>query len=299
MVILHCKLPQRLGAVRVNGEFNICAELVKAVVSPLETSVGNDIDLSAQGFDRDNNPITYTWTSTGGTIADPTAESTTYTCVDVGDHEVNISVTDNDVVCDMAQWTIPVTCVAGDGGAGGAGGAGGDVGAGGAGGTGGVVGTGGTGGVVGTGGAGGTGGVVGTGGTGGVVGTGGTGGVVGTGGAGGTGGVVGTGGVGGMPDLCADAATRCDDGNECTDDSCAPATGDCINMNDDSNACDTCGSGTCICSAGACLDGSLGPFTNENTCINNVEPIRAPPPRPATATTVVSLSAIRSGSRRS
>jgi hypothetical protein len=42
MVILNCKLPRRFGSVRVNGEFNICAELIKAVVSPLQTSVGND-----------------------------------------------------------------------------------------------------------------------------------------------------------------------------------------------------------------------------------------------------------------
>ena len=49
MVILSCKTPTRLGAVRVDGKFNICAELAKVVVSPLQTSVGNDIDLSAVG----------------------------------------------------------------------------------------------------------------------------------------------------------------------------------------------------------------------------------------------------------
>ena len=48
MVFLNCKLPRELGAVRVNGKFNICAQLAKAVVSPLQTSVGNEIDLSAQ-----------------------------------------------------------------------------------------------------------------------------------------------------------------------------------------------------------------------------------------------------------
>ena len=112
MVMLRCKLPQRFGGVRVNGEFNICAELIKAVVSPLQTSVGNDIDLSAQGVDSENNPISYTWTASGGSIADPNAASTTYTCQEIGDHEVNIGVTDNDDECDMAQWTIPITCVA-------------------------------------------------------------------------------------------------------------------------------------------------------------------------------------------
>ena len=116
MVILNCKKQRTLGGVRVNGKFNICTELTKAVVSPLQTSVGNDISLSAQAFDEEGDDITYSWTGTGGSIADPTAASTTYTCQDVGEHTVTIMVTDNDVYCRMATWTIPVTCVEGDGG---------------------------------------------------------------------------------------------------------------------------------------------------------------------------------------
>jgi len=158
-VMLNCKLPQRFGSVRVNGEFNICAELLKAVVSPLQTSVGNDIDLISEAVDQDNNPITYEWTGDGGSFGNASAASTTYTCLEVGEHDITISVTDNDEYCDMANWTISVTCVAGDGGAGGAGGdggtggAGGEAGAGGEGGAGGEAGAGGAGGVGGTGGA--------------------------------------------------------------------------------------------------------------------------------------------------
>jgi len=116
MVMLNCKKPRTLGGVRVNGKFNICTELTKAVVSPLETSVGNDISLSAQAFDEEGDDILYIWTGNGGSIADPSAASTTYTCQEVGDHTVTIMVTDNDVYCRMATWTIPVTCVEGDGG---------------------------------------------------------------------------------------------------------------------------------------------------------------------------------------
>ncbi|MBT8453625.1 MAG: hypothetical protein KJO40_16795, partial [Deltaproteobacteria bacterium] len=116
MVVLNCKLPQQLGGVRVNGKFNICTELTKAVVSPLQTSVGNQISLSAQAFDEEGDAIQYIWTGTGGSIADPSAASTTYTCQDVGEHTVMIMVTDNDVYCRMATWTVPVTCVEGDGG---------------------------------------------------------------------------------------------------------------------------------------------------------------------------------------
>ena len=116
MVMLNCKKPRTLGGVRVNGKFNICTQLTKAVVSPLQTSVGNDISLSAQAFDEEGDAIHYIWTGAGGSIADPSAASTTYTCQDVGDHTVTIMVTDNDVYCRMATWTIPVTCVEGDGG---------------------------------------------------------------------------------------------------------------------------------------------------------------------------------------
>ena len=205
-VMLNCKLPRRLGGVRVNGEFNICAELIKAVVAPLKTSVGYDIALSSQAVDQEGDPITYSWTGSGGSIDNPSAAATTYTCQEVGNHEVTISVTDNDEYCDMATWTIPVTCVAGDGGTGGAGGdggggAGGGTGAGGAGGDGGMAGAGGDPGVGGTGGdpgVGGTGGDPGVGGTGGDPGVGGTGGNGGmAGGAGGAGGMAGMGGTGG------------------------------------------------------------------------------------------------------
>jgi hypothetical protein len=114
MVRLNCKLPQTLGGVRVNGEFNICAELAKMVVSPLETSVDNDIDLSALGFDADGDPIQYIWSASGGSIADSNAASTTYTCEEIGVHEITVNVTDNDTHCRMAQWTVDVQCVLGE-----------------------------------------------------------------------------------------------------------------------------------------------------------------------------------------
>jgi hypothetical protein len=116
MVLLNCKLPRRLGGVRVNGTFNICAELLKMVVSPLQTSVGNDIDLMSIAMDAEGDAITYVWSASGGSIADPNAASTAYTCQEVGEHEVTVSVTDNDVYCNMATWTVPITCVEGEGG---------------------------------------------------------------------------------------------------------------------------------------------------------------------------------------
>ena len=206
MVFLNCKRPSGLGGVRVNGKFNICAQLAKVVVSPLQTSVGNDIDLSAQGEDVEGDPISYQWSASGGSIADPSAQDTTYTCQEVGEQIITITVSDDDGVYCMDDWAVSVTCVDGDGGTGGSGGAGG------------------------------AGGEAGAGGAGGEAGAGGAGGEAGAGGAGGEAGAGGEGGTGGVVDPCADVT--CDDtGNECTVAECNPETGECEISDLDGNMC--------------------------------------------------------------
>ena len=205
-VLLRCSMGQRFGAVRADGWFNVCAELTKAVVAPLETSIGNSIIVSSQAEDHDEDPIEYRWSASTGAFANPNAANTFYTCETLGTHELTISVSDDNFDYCIDSWTVEVTCVQGGGTGGTAGGgtggaAGGGTGGAAGGGTGGAAG-GGTGGAAGggTGGAagGGTGGAAG-GGTGGAAG-GGTGGAAGggTGGAagGGTGGAAG-GGTGG------------------------------------------------------------------------------------------------------
>ena len=199
-VMLHCKPPQDLGGVRVNGKFNFCTELIKVVVAPLQTSVGHQIDVYAIAADLEGDDIEYRWTGTGGSFADPSAPQTTYTCEELGDQTITITVSDDGFEYCNCDWTVDVTCVESGGGTGGTGGQGGTGGVGGtagAGGSGGSAGTGGSGGAGGTGGQGGTGGVGGTAGAGGTGGVGGSGGTGGSGGAGGVGGQGGTGGSGG------------------------------------------------------------------------------------------------------
>ncbi|MBW2718793.1 MAG: hypothetical protein JRD94_09630, partial [Deltaproteobacteria bacterium] len=50
------------------------------------------------------------------TIGDPNAQETTYTCAEVGDHSITITISDDDFEYCMDDWTVPVTCVEGDGG---------------------------------------------------------------------------------------------------------------------------------------------------------------------------------------
>jgi hypothetical protein len=197
-VILNCKASQQFGGVRVNGKLNICAELQKVVVAPLQTASGYALEVQAQASDEEDDPIAYLWTATGGSFDDPNAAQTIFTCGDAGEEAITIEVSDDGHEYCSDGWTIDVTCVddegtGGTGGSGGSSGTGGTAGSGGAGGVGGVGG--GTGGSGGAGGVGGVGG--GTGGSGGAGGVGGVGGGTGgSGGAGGTGGN-GTGGTGG------------------------------------------------------------------------------------------------------
>ena len=64
-VMLNCKPNQELGGVRVNGSFNFCADLLKVVVSPLQTSVGHQIDVEAEAEDLEGDPIEYDAESKG------------------------------------------------------------------------------------------------------------------------------------------------------------------------------------------------------------------------------------------
>jgi hypothetical protein len=200
-VLLRCSAGPRFGAVRVNGKLNMCPALTKAVVAPLQTSVGNVITVSSQAEDHEGHPIEYSWTADGGTFADPSASATFYTCEEVGNYELTVTVSDDGFQTCVCSWSVDITCVDGNGAGGaggtGTGGIGGVGGTGAAGGIGGMGGTGGAGAAGGTGGIGGAGGTGAAGGSGGIGGAGGTGGIGGVGGTGGIGGAGGTGGMGG------------------------------------------------------------------------------------------------------
>ena len=111
--MLNCKPPERFGGVRVNGELNACPGLAKVVVSPLQTSIGDEITLSATGFDPEDDPIFYYWFGGGGEIADSMAPSTTYTCERVGNHRISVGIRDDSFAC-IDFWSVEVSCVPGD-----------------------------------------------------------------------------------------------------------------------------------------------------------------------------------------
>lgn len=207
-VMLRCSSGPTLGGVRVNGKFNLCADLTKVVVAPLQTSVGNTIDVSAEAFDHERDFIEYAWTAGSGSFDDPSAPETFYTCEEVGDHTITIAVSDDGFDHCDCDWSVDITCV-GDGGTGGTGGTAGAGGSGGAGGSAGSGGSAGAGGDAGAGGSAGIGGSAGAGGTSGAGGTAGAGGMSGAGGSAGAGGMSGFGGAAGA------AGAGGEDGENC------------------------------------------------------------------------------------
>ncbi len=150
-VMLHCKGSQQFGGVRVNGKLNICAELEKVIVAPLQTASGYALEVSANASDEEGDPVDYSWTATGGSFGDASAAATVFTCGEASEEQITIEVSDDAFEYCADSWTIDVNCVD-DVGTGGTGGDGGGGGTAGSGGTGGSAGSGGSGGTAGSGG---------------------------------------------------------------------------------------------------------------------------------------------------
>ena len=112
-VMLGCKRTPWLGGVRANGEFNVCADLTKVIASPLQTSLANGLILSAEGSDEEGDLVAYRWRATGGSLSNPSAAVTTYTCGVAGEQTVEVEVSDDGFEYCVDSWTVDVTCVTG------------------------------------------------------------------------------------------------------------------------------------------------------------------------------------------
>jgi 2',3'-cyclic-nucleotide 2'-phosphodiesterase (5'-nucleotidase family) len=110
MVILNCKRPPSLGAVRANGKFNTCAQLTKTIVAPLVTGVGESIEVSAEAYDAEVDEIEYAWTATAGSFTSDSDAATTYTCDVEGSQSVRVTVSDDGFEYCKDSWTVNVTC---------------------------------------------------------------------------------------------------------------------------------------------------------------------------------------------
>jgi len=91
---------------------NRCAELVDVEVSPLQVAVGFDIDVSAEASDDDEDPVQYRWTSLQlrGELAEPSAATTTYRCLEAGDDVIKIEASDDGFELCSDSRQVEVTC---------------------------------------------------------------------------------------------------------------------------------------------------------------------------------------------
>lgn len=109
VLVLMASTAADAGFVGAQTMANSCPVLTQVVVSPMKASVGDDIDVSAAATDDDGGALTYLWTGTGGSFADPAAQNTTYTCQVAGNQSITVTVSDAEAC--TATWSTRVTCV--------------------------------------------------------------------------------------------------------------------------------------------------------------------------------------------
>jgi arylsulfatase A-like enzyme len=112
----------RNGNVAVTGTLNAGPVVDQLSVSPLTVFVGKSVTLVGSGTDPDNGPLplSYYWSSTGGSIDDPIAPHATLTSASPGTFAVKLTVSDGEST-DSATTTV--TFVKPDAGGSGGGGA--------------------------------------------------------------------------------------------------------------------------------------------------------------------------------
>ena len=111
MVTLRCKGRPVLGAVRVDGTLNACAQLDEVAVSPLQTSRGSTIDVGASASDEEGDPLAYRWTAEGGAFVDPSKAETTFKCGETVEESITIEVSDDGFERCVDSWTAAVRCI--------------------------------------------------------------------------------------------------------------------------------------------------------------------------------------------
>lgn len=115
-VTIHLQWPgvRRNGSVTVNGILNVCPVLDELTVAPLTAIAGvGSIQLSGAASDADGvpAPLSYAWTTTGGTLSGASTSSAILTSATAGSATVTLTISDGDCT-DSASVTV--TFIAGE-----------------------------------------------------------------------------------------------------------------------------------------------------------------------------------------
>jgi hypothetical protein len=99
--------PTHIGRLSVKGQVLNCPTITVFQVSPTQLGPRDEAQLTATAVDVDSNNLSFAWTATSGTIADPSVASTTFRCSGPGPVTVNLTVSDGQ--CDDASQA-PINC---------------------------------------------------------------------------------------------------------------------------------------------------------------------------------------------
>ena len=97
-IAIACTRAHTTGSVLLKGTINVCAQVTAVSAAP---PVGATIAVTATAADVDSGPgpITYKWTTSSGTLSDPTAANPTLTCTQAGTVNLTLTVSDGDMAC--------------------------------------------------------------------------------------------------------------------------------------------------------------------------------------------------------
>jgi hypothetical protein len=107
-VTIDCHTPPKTGSVMVNGTINVCPNIDSVSANP---PAGNVIAISSAADDPDSapQPLTYSWTTTSGTLTGAATASPTLTCTAPGVASLTLTVSDGDAGCN-GTFSLQITC---------------------------------------------------------------------------------------------------------------------------------------------------------------------------------------------
>ena len=88
---------------------NLCPQDVELAATPSDNQVGEPFALLGSAVDPEEEPLTYEWSATAGTLSILPEGSATFVCESPGMYTLTLSVSDGDPDCDK-QRTVDVLC---------------------------------------------------------------------------------------------------------------------------------------------------------------------------------------------
>jgi phospholipase C len=106
-----CSVQPGTGSISVTGTINACPTITTLGASPTAVTTGSSLSLTSAAVDADSgpSPLSYSWTSTSGALANAASQNPTFTCAQAGTATITLSVFDGDAACSSHQ-SVDVTC---------------------------------------------------------------------------------------------------------------------------------------------------------------------------------------------